>query len=69
MTKKLKEPLAAPYLGVSVHTLQKWRRTGKGPAFYRVGRAITYDVSDLDAFLEANKFTSTSQYGGENDHI
>lgn len=65
MGKKLKEPLAAPYLNVSIHTLQKWRRTGQGPAFYRTGRAISYDIDDLDDFLKANKFTSTAQYGGE----
>lgn len=60
--RKLKEPLAAPYLGVSVFTLQKWRRIGKGPLFYKSGRSVSYAIDDLDSFLESNKFQSTSQY-------
>lgn len=65
MSKKVKEGIAAHQLGVSVYTLQKWRVTGRGPPFYKVGRLILYDQDDLEAFLEANKFNSTSEYAAQ----
>ena len=60
--KNLREREAAYYLGLSVHTLQKWRIQGKGPSFLRFGRAILYQKIDLDNFISNNKFSSTSQY-------
>ena len=42
---------AADYIGVEVKTLQKWRLTDRGPAFFRVslGRTrVLYRRSDLD---------------------
>ena len=43
-------------------TLEKFRCAGGGPPFYRVGpKRIVYDPVDLDNWVRANKFASTSQ--------
>ena len=52
-TRILRTPGAAGYVGLSPSTLEKKRLTGDGPAFIRLGgRAIGYDVRDLDAWLD-----------------
>ena len=47
-------------IGVGVGCLAKWRLTGEGPTFIRVGRRIHYDPRDVDAWLTSRKLTSTS---------
>ena len=47
----LSRPQAAAYLGVSVSTLARWACCRTGPAFYRVGRAVRYRISELDAYV------------------
>ncbi len=42
---------AAEFLGVSPTTLPRWRWSGVGPAYLKVGRAIRYRRSDLEAWL------------------
>ncbi|MCZ4509920.1 helix-turn-helix domain-containing protein [Streptomyces sp. ActVer] len=46
---------AAPYIGVTLATLRKWRVEAKGPGRkgFPIGRYIAYRVEDLDAYLEA----------------
>ena len=47
------ESWSAAYLGVKPATLRGWRMRGKGPQPLRLGaRAIRYELSALDAFLE-----------------
>jgi excisionase family DNA binding protein len=53
---------AARVLGVSVSLLAKLRVYGGGPVFTRVCRVVRYRRSDLDAFMEAQLTTSTSDY-------
>lgn len=50
---------AAAYLGLSHHTLNQWRHQGRGPLFVRLGRAVRYRKSDLDAYLEESIRRST----------
>lgn len=52
---------AADYLGLSVSTLNKWRVTGKGPKFVKLGRAVAYRTPDLHDWLEKQAKRSTSQ--------
>jgi len=47
------EDEAARLLGVAPHTLAKWRRTGQGPTYRKLGRAVRYATADLLVFLEA----------------
>ena len=51
---------AAPVVGVSPYTLEKWRVTGGGPRYRKVGRLVRYARADLDAFLAAAARNSTS---------
>jgi len=52
---------AASYCGLSKSTLDKYRLTGEGPVFIKLGRVVVYDVTDLDTWLNSNKFHSTSE--------
>jgi len=51
----LNETNAARYIGFTAAALKVWRRTGRGPAFIRTGRAVRYRLSDLDAWLQAHR--------------
>ena len=51
MSKRMKTADAATYLGLSGRTLEAKRVTGGGPKFLKLGRAVRYDVDDLDAWL------------------
>ena len=52
-TRILRTAGAAGYVGLSPSTLEKKRLSGGGPAFIRLGgRAVGYDVRDLDAWLD-----------------
>jgi len=49
---------AAEYLGVSADVLFRMRKTGDGPPFIRVGKAVLYDRHELDAFVAARTYRS-----------
>ncbi len=52
---------AAVRTGLSSSTLRKLRLTGCGPRFLKLGRAVRYRASDLDAWLDARSVSSTSE--------
>lgn len=58
--RMLRTPEAADYCGSSESTFEKLRLTGGGPIYYKLGRRVVYRVEDLDAWLAANRKTSTS---------
>lgn len=43
---------AAELLRVSRSLLAKWRMTGVGPRFAKVGRRILYDTDDISRWLD-----------------
>ena len=51
----------AEKLDSSPQTLANWRSSGKGPAFIKVGGRVMYDDADVDAWLHAQRRTSTAQ--------
>lgn len=55
---------AALCLGLSASTLNKWRTQGRGPRFVKLGRVIGYLATDLDAWLQDQTRSSTSEYLG-----
>ncbi|GAB4253167.1 MAG: hypothetical protein Kow00122_11030 [Thermoleophilia bacterium] len=57
------ERAAAARLGVSYRTLQGWRWRGGGPAYVKVGWAVRYRLSDIEAFIEERRRRSTSDSG------
>ena len=56
------EKSAADFLCQSVRTIQKWRVTGYGPAFYKSGRSVRYRRRDLRDWAEARRYENTSAY-------
>jgi predicted DNA-binding transcriptional regulator AlpA len=46
---------AAAFLQVPVRQLQQWRWLKVGPAYVKIGRAVRYRQSDLDAYIEAHR--------------
>jgi excisionase family DNA binding protein len=57
----LTEEEASKYANFSRRTLQKWRLTGGGPKYLKIGRAVRYRLEDLDAFLTADVRLNTSE--------
>lgn len=57
MAAFLTEHETALRLGVSTRTLARWRSTGDGPRFLRLGvRRIAYAPYDIDAWARARTF-------------
>ena len=42
----------AQHWNKAVRTLQRWRRVGCGPAYFRIGQTIYYRPEDILAFEE-----------------
>ena len=56
---------AAVYLRLSKPTIERFRITGEGPAYLKLGGAVRYRRCDLDAWLESCLVQSTSERGGK----
>lgn len=51
---------AAHYIGLSPRTLERMRRTGRGPRFRKHGRYVRYHILELDAWSESRAATVIS---------
>jgi excisionase family DNA binding protein len=51
----------ADYLGVPVTTIYDWRVNGKGPCGVRVGRHVKFTVSDVLAWIAAQRESQPGQ--------
>ena len=51
---------AAEYLGLSVRTMNRYRVTGDGPPYYRLGNRVRYVRAELDEWVTGSRRTSTS---------
>ena len=60
-TNMLNTDQAAYYLGLARATLEAWRTRGGGPAFCKLGKAVRYRLTDLDAFILSRVKTNTAQ--------
>lgn len=58
---RLRTADASLYLNLSESTLEKYRLTGAGPRYAKLGRIVTYSVQDLDAWIAARIRMSTSE--------
>ena len=54
---------AANWLGLSPRTLDRYRVTGEGPAFFRLGRLVRYRREDIETWLAGRRRFSTSDSG------
>ncbi len=52
---------AAAYLNLSSHTLDKWRWSGGGPKYLKLGRSIRYCQDALDRFISESIRHHTSE--------
>lgn len=59
-TYRLRTNEAAVYCGSTKSTLEKYRLTGEGPVYSKIGRVVVYDRNDLDSWLNGKKRHSTS---------
>ncbi len=50
-------------LGISTSTLAKWRLTGDGPAFVKIGARVAYDETMIETWLTSRVRRSTSDDG------
>jgi predicted site-specific integrase-resolvase len=64
-TLLLKEHQAADLLGLQVTTLRRWRWSGRGPVFRKLGAAVRYHPADLETFIAAGERHSTTDPGPE----
>ena len=55
---------AAEYLDLSPNTLNRWRWSGDGPIFIKLGNAVRYRIADLDAFIARGVREHTSAKAG-----
>lgn len=52
---------AAELLRTSEHVLAHRRCESTGPRFLKLGAKVLYELSDIIAWIEQNKFSSTSE--------
>lgn len=60
-SRRLHRKQAAEFLGVSLSWLDKARISGLGPVFVTMGGRVLYDLRDLEAFIDRNRHSSTSE--------
>ena len=58
---------AAAFLGLAKGTLHTYRSRGKGPPFHRIGGAIRYQRSDLEAWRDAGRVDPSAEGRPEHD--
>lgn len=59
----LRTAAAAEYIGSTESKLEKQRVEGSGPPYYKNGRIVLYTKADLDAYVLAQRRTSTTGAG------
>ena len=56
---------AAAHLGLKPQTLRKWRVSGRGPRYLRLGDSsrarVAYRLADLDEWLDQRSFAHTAE--------
>ena len=55
---------AAASLGLSPRTLDRYRLSGEGPAYYRFGNRIVYHRADLESWAAARRVPGPGENGG-----
>ena len=56
----VRTPQAADRCKVSSSLLNKLRSSGDGPPYAKFGGIVLYRITDLDAWIDSHKCTSTS---------
>ena len=61
MSEVLNTREAAAFLRLGKPTLERFRLTGAGPRYCKLGGAVRYRLVDLEAWLESRLTKSTSE--------
>ena len=56
---------AATHSRLSQPTMERFRISGEGPVFIKLGGAVRYFRRDIDAWLESRRIRSTSDGGAK----
>lgn len=54
---------AAAYVRLGKPTMERFRISGEGPVFVKLGGAVRYRKTDLDSWIETRRVRSTSEGG------
>ena len=46
---------------ISPRTLERWRWTGDGPTYLKIGGRVVYSLEDIEAFEAGQRRASTAQ--------
>jgi predicted site-specific integrase-resolvase len=57
----LDETQVAEILNIKVATLRRWRWSGDGPRFVKLGGAVRYQADEITSFINGGERVSTSQ--------
>ena len=58
------EEVSERYRGeITVGTLRNWRAMRIGPGFIKIGKAVLYPITELDAWDEKNRVTCRASKG------
>ena len=63
MSHLLNQREAAELCRLSPRTLERYRCTGFGPVYRKLGRRVLYSPADIDAWIASRVRTSTSDLG------
>jgi predicted DNA-binding transcriptional regulator AlpA len=63
LSRYLRTPEAARYLGLSGRTLEKHRTYGTGPTYHKLGGRVVYAIDDLKIWADRGTRSSTSDPG------
>ena len=55
MAKYLTTAEVAELLRAPLETVRYWRHVGKGPASFKAGRRVLYELTDVEAFITQAK--------------
>jgi hypothetical protein len=55
---------AGNFLNISPRTLEKFRVTGGGPQFRKLGSRVLYAIADLHAWADSKAYSNTSETQG-----
>lgn len=61
MTRYVRTREAAEMIGLRPQTLNRWRTEGSPIPFSKLGKAVVYDVADIQEYVASRKQRSTSQ--------
>ena len=59
--RRMRTQEAAQYVGLAKSTLDKLRLEGGGPVYLKLGKAVVYEVADLDAWCNASRRSHTAE--------